>query len=420
MKITVRRAITGKSRPSSRPSSRNDSTANGASLSGTNLERAGDHNQRVTLQAVRVSGPTTRAHLVEVTGLTPPAIANITKRLLQEGLIIEVGRQQGLRGQPAMKLSINPDGCFALGLNIDRDHLSLLLLDLAGTVRGRASREIDFALPEQVREFVASEMGPMLEEAAIDRDRLIGVGVAIPDDLGRVPLAEWPLGYSAWDGIDLGELLSPLLKLPVFVENDAAAAALGELQFGHGLHHPNFFYILVNLGLGGGLVIDGGYYRGAFGRSGEIGFLPIRAESGEARSLQEEVSLAALYRTLRGQGLSISQPDQLSPLPPSLQKSVERWLDRAADLLAPPVIAINCLINPEAIYIGGRLPAELIDSLAARLTDRLRRQRAMIPVMAPVLRAAMAADAPAVGAAMLPFGDRLLPSPSVLMKSADA
>ena len=73
------------------------SSSSGASLSGTNLERAGDHNQRVTLQAIRVGGPTTRAYLVEVTGLTPPAIANITTRLINEKLVLEVGRQQGAR-----------------------------------------------------------------------------------------------------------------------------------------------------------------------------------------------------------------------------------------------------------------------------------------------------------------------------------
>jgi len=56
----------------------------GMSLSGTNLERAGDHNQRVTLHAIRVNGPITRTDLADITGLTPPAIANITKRLMQD------------------------------------------------------------------------------------------------------------------------------------------------------------------------------------------------------------------------------------------------------------------------------------------------------------------------------------------------
>jgi predicted NBD/HSP70 family sugar kinase len=389
------------------------STSPGASLSGTNLERAGDHNQRVTLQAIRVGGPTTRAYLVEVTGLTPPAIANITKRLIKEKLVLEVGRQQGARGQPAMKLAINPDGCYALGLNIDRDHITMVLLDLAGQVRGRVSRDVDFALPDAVAAFVGSEIGPLLAGAGIAMRSVIGVGVAIPDDIARVPLPHWPEGYSAWNGTDLAALLAPVLPLPVYVENDAAAAALGELYFGHGLHHPNFFYVLVSLGLGGGLVVEGNYYRGAAGRSGEIGFIPIEG----GRSLQEAVSLSALYDHLAAEGIEVSRPDQLGEPDARMRAGLDRWLDHAAALMAGPVTAINCLINPEAIYVGGRLPAELIDALAERLNSRLR--EAPIPAVVPVQRAAMAADAPAVGAAMLPFGDKLLPSASVLMKAAE-
>ena len=86
----------------------------GDSLSGTNLERAGDHNQRVTLQAVRAAGaPITRADIADLTGLTAPAIANITKRLLNDGMILKAGRQLGGRGQPATITSASPCRPFA-------------------------------------------------------------------------------------------------------------------------------------------------------------------------------------------------------------------------------------------------------------------------------------------------------------------
>ena len=64
---------------------------------------------------------------------------------------------------------------------------------------------------------------------------------------------------------------SAALPVPIFVENDAAAAALGEMQFGLGQQYQSFFYILITAALGGGLVIDGHYFRGAAGRSGELG-----------------------------------------------------------------------------------------------------------------------------------------------------
>jgi len=134
----------------------------GASLSGANLERVGDHNQRVILQAIRVNGPITRVTLAQITGLTPPAVANITKRLLDDGLILEAGRVQGARGQPAMNLTINPDGCLSIGVNIDRDHITVVMLDLLGAVRARASKEIEFPLPADVAKFCKAQIHKML------------------------------------------------------------------------------------------------------------------------------------------------------------------------------------------------------------------------------------------------------------------
>jgi hypothetical protein len=107
-------------------------------LSGTNLERAGDHNQRVTLQAIRVNGAVTRTALASMTALTPAAIANITKRLLRERMMLAARRLRGARGQPATKLITNAASCFSVGLNIDRDHITVVLLASVGNVRGCA------------------------------------------------------------------------------------------------------------------------------------------------------------------------------------------------------------------------------------------------------------------------------------------
>ena len=80
-------------------------------------------------------------------------------------------------------------------------------------------------------------------------------------------------------------------------------------------------------------------------------------------------------------------------------------------------VAINCLINPEAILIGGRLPAPLVDQLAASLNARMQAFAVNIPSIAPVARALTAADAPAVGAAVLAFTYRLLPTRLALLKT---
>jgi predicted NBD/HSP70 family sugar kinase len=387
-------------------------------LSGTNLERAGDYNQRVTLHAIRVTGPVTRADLALMTGLTPAAIANITKRLLRDRLILEAGTTRGMRGQPATKLIINLDGCYSLGLNIDRDHITLVAVDFAGRVRARLSREVAFALPDTVRTFFRRSVTRLLEKAGVDPDKVVGIGVAFPDDIQRVGLPGQPPEYAVWGETSVTELLSGVLPVPIHVENDAAAAAMGEMQFGLGHQYQSFFYILITAGLGGGLVLDGHYVRGATGRSGELGWLRARGASGESCQLQKIVSLSTLYESLAKGGVQVASPQDLARLDGPAGEIVSSWIESAAEALEGACVAINCLLNPAAVLIGGRLPAVLVDRLASRLNERLQPYKPEIPAVAPIARAALSDDAPAVGAAILPFSERFLPTRYALMKTS--
>ena len=385
-------------------------------LSGTNLERAADHNQRVTLHAIRVGGSLTRVELAGITGLTAPAIANITRRLLQDGLIEEAGQRRGGRGQPPTKLVIRRDACYSVGVNIDRDHITIVLVDFSGQTVARVSEEIDFALPDQVRALYRKSIRAMIDGAGVDEAKIIGLGVALPDDLGSVDLPGRPAAYAAWEDVDLGALFAQPIDLPVFTENDAAAAAMGEMQLGHGQQHSNFFYILVSLGLGGGLVVNGNYVRGANGRSGEIGFMRFVENEAKPVQIQTVVSLAGLRKHLEAAGCRAESITALAAPDAAMQTAIDDWVDDAAAHLCEPLDAVNCLINPAIVLIGGRLPSDLVEQLAARVNALMRDHRADLPSLAPVARAALSEDAPAVGAAILPFSHFLLPKPGALWK----
>jgi predicted NBD/HSP70 family sugar kinase len=270
-------------------------------------------------------------------------------------------------------------------------------------------------MPKTVQAFFNRAVGPLLSRAGIEASKLVGVGVAFPDDIQGAGLPEQPADYSIWGEVAIDKLLTMNLDAPVFVENDAAAAAMGEMQFGLGQQYQSFFYVLITAALGGGLVIDGHYFRGAAGRSGELGWLQGRAGGGEVRPLQNIVSLSALYDCLAAQGYRVPAPHHLLRLDPPAQKIIDEWLATSVDALEQALVGVNCLINPEAILIGGRLPAPLVDRLAHSLNERLRGYVGRIPSVAPVARASMSEDAPALGAAILPFTEHFLPTRFALM-----
>lgn len=386
-------------------------------LSGTNLERAADHNQRVTLHAIRVGGSLTRVELAQITGLTAPAIANITRRLLQDGLIEEAGQRRGGRGQPPTKLVVRRDACYSIGVNIDRDHITIVLVDFSGETLARASEEVDFALPEQVRAFYRKSIKRMLRTAKVESDRIVGLGVALPDQLGSVDLPGRPDAYAAWETVDLARLFDDPFQWPVFAENDAAAAAMGEMQLGLGQRHGSFFYILISSGLGGGLVVDGAYVRGADGRSGELGFMRVPDGPMAGAQVQRLVSLSGLARHLTEHGLSLAAVMGRDAPAAEAEACIEDWIGQAARQLTSPLVAINCLINPETVLVGGRLPSALVERLAERANALMHESDARAPTAAPVVRAQLSEDAPAVGAAILPFSHFLLPKPGALWKA---
>ena len=206
----------------------------------------------VALRLITSSGPITTTELTEIIGLTAPTIANITKRLLADNLIVEAGRLHGARGQPAMcGADQSATVAYSIGLNIDRDHVTLVALDFVGRVRARATREVPFALPDAIVSFVRTRSGKIVKTGAVDPSRLAGIGVA-PFGPGGANLPHRPEAYGVWDDTDIAALLSDVLPHPVHIENDAAAAAIGELRFGQGLRTRSFVYLLISAGLGGG------------------------------------------------------------------------------------------------------------------------------------------------------------------------
>src|SRR3546814_16832836 len=93
-------------------------------------------------------------------------------------------------------------------------------------------------------------------------------------------------------------------------------------------------------------------------------------------NVQDTVSLSALYARLEAEGHEVDAPDALLGNSPEREAVILKWLDDAAEALVRPLIAVNCLINPAAILIGGRLPGKLVDGLVERLNARMKIGRA--------------------------------------------
>ncbi|WP_454855571.1 ROK family transcriptional regulator [Rhizobium binxianense] len=378
-------------------------------LSGANVEGAGEHNRAVVLRCIHRQAPISRAEIARQTGFTKPAIARIVDRLLDEGLIIEARRRHGLRGQPAIELEINPDAYFSIGINIDRDHLTVLAVDAVGNIRARVNHERHFILPDEFMQLTAEAISHFQRSRLIDEARLAGIGLAIPDWLGEISLLGKPREYEEWTDFDVRAGLEALTSHPIFIENEANAAALAELDYGFGAESSSFFYIAINACPGGGLVLDGNGHRGAMGLGGEIGWLPIvdpkDREATKVHLLGEIFSLFFLYDFLAKHGVHVSTPQDLVALDTHGRRLASQWLKEMSVHLAVAVKHIGMIVDPDAVLVGGRLPMRMIDELLRYVHEHLDAADADLP---SIHRASIGEDASALGAAAMPMAAALM------------
>ncbi len=246
--------------------------------SGTNLPRVRDYNQGVVLEAIRVGDGVSRVEIAENTGLTAQTVSNIVRRLLEEELVIEDGVDPSGR-KPRVKLRIKPGSRYAIGALIDRDETSLVLMDLDGRIVGRESRTVDQQQGAQgVLDQIAEATKSLVQAAKIDPSRLLGVGLGCPGPMDHDQgILYEPLDLFGWNWheVALKQDLAGRIGLPVIVDNDATAAAVGERWVGGAQGVRNFAYIFMSIGLGAGIFIENQPYRGDTTNAGELGHMTI-------------------------------------------------------------------------------------------------------------------------------------------------
>ncbi len=262
---------------------------------------------------------------------------------------------------PQPRSSVADDSTRFAAIEIGGTKLQLAVGTAAGRIFARRRFTVDAAAgAEGIRARIAEAMPALIEEW---RPLAVGVGFGGPVDwrTGRIVLSHHVQG---WSGFALGDWLAERCGLPIFVENDANAAALAEASFGVGRGSNPVFYVTVGSGVGGGLVCDGRVFHGCTPGESEIGHLRLDASgrtpedycSGWSldRRIREAVAHApqcALARRVaaapgheaRHLGPAIADGDALAA----------RILDEAAQNLALALSHVTHLFHPEAIVLGG-------------------------------------------------------------------
>lgn len=348
-------------------------------IAGTNAEHTKAHNRRVVLGYVQLSDGAGRAEIARSSGLSTQTVSNLIAELEQDGLVIPAGRRRSARGQPPVIYAFNPAGAAALGFEVRPDALIAAMTDLAGAVLWQAQRPLPASDPETV---FAAMAAAAAEARAHSPAPVLGAGLVLPGPFGVEGLsAAGATVLTGWQGLDdAATRAAEALALPVIVEKDATAAAIGEAMRGTAQGLDTFCYLYFGAGLGLGVIAQGQPLRGAFGNAGEVGHVIVQpggiaCDCGNAGCLEQYASRMALRRHLAGRGLLSpdtppggGQTDAVAArLLAAADTGLADWLDEAARLLAPVIGMLENLFDPQTVVLGGALPDPALDDLIARL-----------------------------------------------------
>jgi predicted NBD/HSP70 family sugar kinase len=234
------------------------------------------YNRAQILNHLRLQGSMSRADLAKQTGLTRSTISRIVDELLAENLIHEISGTQNDRGRPGILLSLNPKGGSAIGLEIGVHFISILLTDFLSTPIWRNRVTLDDSDTSKEYAAKAEELIQQAIEIAAKNDLvLMGIGVAV---WGLINYKERTIQFAPnlhWRDVPLEAKWTEQFHVPVYIENDANASALGEYYFGVGKKIEDFIYLSMDIGVGGGIISKGRVFRGAIGFAGEIGHITV-------------------------------------------------------------------------------------------------------------------------------------------------
>ncbi|MGW6242321.1 ROK family protein, partial [Streptomyces sp. NPDC055094] len=257
---------------------RPDSTAAGSqSWSGVNQIDLGSFNECVVIETVRLSGTITRGEIAHRTGLTQQSVSRIARSLLDRGILIEDAQRRATSGKPRTPVRLCGTAAHALGIHIDPEVLTAVVIDLDGAIVRTRTRPVTADIdPAEFVERVAALGRETLAEArgSVREDGFLGIGVAVPGpvDIASGTVLGPPL-MSAWGDLPLLYLLQDHFPCPVLMEKDSTAAAAGERWIGRDRRARDFAYLYLGTGVGTGLYLNGDLYRGISANAGEFGQL---------------------------------------------------------------------------------------------------------------------------------------------------
>ncbi|WP_067897808.1 ROK family transcriptional regulator [Nocardia vaccinii] len=370
-------------------------------------------NRASLLRILHVGGPATRAALAAELGLNRSTIKMLVDGLAGDGVVEErVPRLPQGAGRPSLLVLPQAQAAVVLAVDVQVEHAGIALVGLGGQILGRNSwnllgRQRD---PDEVVTHVAESSALLAQDLDLHP---VAAGISVPGVVRRTDGMVHDSSNLGWTDVPFGERMGTVLGVPVVVGNDAELGALAEYVRGVGRGASDAVFVSADVGVGGGIIAQGGLLRGSGGYLGEIGHMTVHpggraCHCGNAGCWETEVGELALRRAL-GLAESVPRGAIVAELRELRRDSdpVARLGDYVDWLILGLVNVVN-ILGPELVVLGD-LFAILPEAVVQRIQQEVRKRSIVSRALGGVRieKSSLGADLKLLGAAEAAFEDVL-------------
>ncbi len=383
------------------------------------VQRIRDSNQKRILALLLEKKQLSKQQIARETSLSIPTVTMNVGRLIDLGIAEEAGVSASRGGRKPMIIRFLEDSRYAFGVDFASNHLTasdrirVILVNLATSIRAEESFEYrEFSSVEQIMARVRRTCDRILDGRKIPRQRVMGIGFSLPGTVNerRLLLEQAPnlpadLGMNSLDFTRFRRQF----PFPIFIENEANAAAYAELRSGAAKGKRSMVFLSINRGIGAGIVVGGRVFKGANKRAGTVGHVTMepagpRCTCGRRGCWEIYAASGALIRNYRrSTGRKLKDTHQFQGLLTGGDAAAEQVWAEYVEALALGINNIILSLDPHSIIIGGE-----VSGFGTRLLEPLRSRVVAQNTFCrdddlEIELSQLKGDASILGAATLPF-----------------
>ncbi len=357
-------------------------------------------NVSVVIERINVDGPITKREIVNKTGISFAKVNTITSMLSNQGITVEIGKEESNGGRPSSLFNLNPNYRYTIGCQLSHTRIHTIVGNLKGEILFEEMKHYDKSIgKEAVIALLLNSIETLINNSGISKDKFLGVGVAIAGLFNPNNEMTFPFPHLVnWGHVSFKEIIAEKFDLPCYVSNVANAGALAELNYGEGKGKNSILYLNVGSGLGLGIIFDGKLYQGVSGTAGEFGHISIdehgplcecgnygclealastRAVVKQAKTqIKQGVSTALL--TMANEDIEKINFNMICEAASNSDKLAYNLIDMMGQNIGEGIVTLVNLLNPERVILGGTIMCAS-DLLINQITNIVQKRALEIP-----------------------------------------